>query len=171
MRTVFLALLLAAGTVGGALAENTTVATLLPPLATAAENASINAASLVAVPVLKEPIQKGETITADNIVMKDIPASQAYASTIQDAEELAGQQAIRPLIAGQPVNKLHVRVAPLVSRNQTVTFVFRRGGIELSGQGQALDDGQAGQTIRVVNAATRSTVRGTVTATGTVEMN
>lgn len=147
------------------------VATLLPPPVETRLEAAAPAAATVSVPVLKQPVQKGETITADNLTTLEIPAQQAFASTIASADELAGQQAVRPLGAGQPINRLHVRVAPMVARNQSVTFTFKRGGIELSGSGQALEDGQLGQSIRVINPATRSTILGTVTGNAAVAIN
>lgn len=128
-------------------------------------------AAEVQVPVLKQPLQRGQTITADNITMVGMPASKVFASTITSSNELVGQQTVRPLEAGKAVNKLHVRVAPMISRNQMVTLVYRKGGIELSGSAQALEDGQQGQTIRIVNPSTRSTLTGTVMSDSTVHVN
>lgn len=166
MRVALIALSLLTTT---AWAEGTTVATLLPPPVEAFSTAKT--AETVAVPVLKQAIQKGETITADNVTLLEIPASQAFASTVVDSAALVGQQAQRPLAAGAPVNRLHVRVAPAVTRNQSVTIMYRKGGIELSGRGQAMEDGQIGQSIRVVNPSTRSTVIGTIAEGGIVEVN
>ncbi|PZP38924.1 MAG: flagella basal body P-ring formation protein FlgA [Pseudomonas fluorescens] len=152
------------------LAQSTMVATLLPPPVEALK-ALPAANNMVSVPVLKQPVQKGETIQADNVMMQEIPTSQAFASTITSMDELVGQQAVRPLGAATPVNRLHVKVAALVSRNQLVIMIYRKGGIELSGRAQALEDGQAGQTIRLINPATRSSITGTVTRDGSVEVN
>jgi flagella basal body P-ring formation protein FlgA len=152
-------------------AEGTMVATLLPPPVEALREAPALAADTIAVPVLKEAMAKGETITPENLTTKAIPTSQVYASTITSTDALIGQQLVRPLTAGQPLNKLHVRVAPAISRNQMVTLLFRRGGVELSGRAQALEDGQLGQSIRIINPATRSTLLGTVAAGGVVEVN
>ncbi len=127
--------------------------------------------SEVQVPVLKQPLQRGQTITAENITLMGMPASKVFANTITRSDELVGQQAVRPLEAGKAINNLHVRIAPLVSRNQMVTLVYRKGGIELSGTAQALEDGQQGQAIRIVNPATRSTLTGTVQTDGVVEVN
>ncbi len=148
------------------------VATLLPPPVEAFAS-SVNApeSHTVSVPVLKQALQKGETITADNVTLQEIPASQSFTSTITGTDELVGQQAVRPLAAGAPINRLHVRVAPSISRNQAVTLVFKRGGIELTGRGQALEDGALGQSIRVINPTTRATLVGTVAAGAVVEVN
>lgn len=123
------------------------------------------------VPVLKQAVQKGETLTADVLTEATFPTSQVFASTLTNRDDLIGQQALRPLEAGKPINKLHVRVAPLISRNQIVTLVYQRGGVQLSGSAQALEDGQLGQSIRIVNPSTRSTLTGTVRAGGQVEVN
>ena len=134
-------------------------------------HAEAPAPATVSVPVLKQGVQKGETLTADNLTAAPFPTSQVFASTLTNREVLIGQQALRPLEAGKPINKLHVRVAPLISRNQIVTLVYQRGGVQLSGSGQALEDGQLGQSIRIVNPSTRSTLTGTVRAGGQVEVN
>lgn len=152
-------------------AQTAALPALLPPLAEDTSFPSAADTATVQVPVLKQPLQRGQTITADNIIMANIPAAKLFASTVAQAEELAGQQAIRPLESGKPISRLHVRVTPMVSRNQVVTLVYRKGGIELSGSAQALEDGQQGDSIRVLNPATRSTLTGTVTAAGTIEMN
>lgn len=128
-------------------------------------------ADSVTVPVLKESLTKGTIILAEHLTEKTIPTSQAFASTVMTSDALIGQQLVRPLGAGMPINRLHVRVAPAVSRNQAVTLVYRRGGVELTGRATAMEDGQTGQSIRIVNPATRSTLIGTVAANGTVEMN
>jgi flagellar basal body P-ring formation protein FlgA len=169
-RALILTALLCATT---AQAQIAAIPALLPPpaLTDDALHAGANANTEMQVPVLKQPLQRGQTITADNLTMVSVPASKVFASTITSADELVGQQAVRPLESGKAVNKLHVRVAPLVSRNQMVTLIYRRGGIELSGTAQALEDGQQGDSIRIVNPATRSTLTGTVKTDGVVEVN
>ncbi len=171
MRTTIIAL----AAIGLPLAVHAADATpmLLPPPVEAlqAVPAKAPAADTVMVPVLKEALPKGTTIMAEHLTEKAIPASQAFASTVMSASGLIGQQTLRPLAAGVAINRLHVRVAPAISRNQLVTLVYRRGGIELTGRAQALEDGQPGQSIRIVNPSTRSTLVGTVSAGGTVEVN
>jgi flagella basal body P-ring formation protein FlgA len=142
---------------------------LLPPPVEALQAAP--QVATIAVPVLKESLPKGSTIMAEHLTEKAIPTSQAFVSTIMSTDELIGQQTLRPLQAGTAINRLHVRVAPAISRNQLVTLVYRRGGIELTGRAQALEDGQTGQSIRIINPTTRSTITGTVAADGSVIIN
>jgi len=141
------------------------VALAVLPLAVWAQGA------VVPVPVLKAALERGATITADNLTTAPFPAGEVYASTVGDAAQLVGLQAVRALPAGRPINRLHVRVAPAVARNQAVTLSYARGGVQLTGHGQALEDGALGQSIKVLNPATRATLVGTVRAAGVVGVN
>lgn len=125
----------------------------------------------VQVPVLKEAIQKGQLITADDIALKDVSASQVFASTITESAQLENMQATRSLPADEPVNRLHVKVAPAIERGAAVTLRFAKGGIELTSKGQALEEGKLGQSIRVLNPATRATLVGVVQPQGVVQVN
>lgn len=169
MHTKFILIALCLTVVTTAGADELSVATLLPPPEQAQQTPAAKA--MATVPVLKQPVQKGDIITPDNIITTEIPSAQVYVSTIDNIDELSGQQAVRSLPAGAAINRLHVRVAPMISRNEGVNMVFNRGGVELSARGQALEDGQRGESIRVMNPSTRSTILGTITAAGTVEIN
>ncbi|NBV54134.1 MAG: flagella basal body P-ring formation protein FlgA [Proteobacteria bacterium] len=125
----------------------------------------------ISVPVLKQAVQKGQTIMPENIMLQATSAGSVFASTVTQPQQIEGLQAVRPLAAGQPISKLHLRVAPAIARNTAVVLRFSRGGIELTGSGTALEDGQVGQTIKVLNPATRSTLIGTVHANNIVEIN
>jgi flagellar basal body P-ring formation protein FlgA len=127
--------------------------------------------AVTTLPVLKQGVSKGEVITADNLVDKQIPTSQVFASTITDGNELSGQEATRTLAAGAPINKLHVRVAPAISKNDLVSIRYQQGSVELVVKGQALEDGQVGQSIRVLNPGTRTTLVGIVGKDNVVEVN
>ena len=52
--------------------------------------------------------------------------------------------------------------APSVSRNQSIPLVAVANGIRLSAPGRALKDGQSGDTIPVLNTATRIPLQGVV---------
>lgn len=54
------------------------------------------------------------------------------------------------------------KALPSVHRNQAVMLVALGDGIRLSAPGRALKDGQSGETIPVLNTATRSALKGVV---------
>ncbi len=128
-------------------------------------------ADSVSVPVLRVPVAKGTTITADMLREFDVSTSKVFASTLTDAQAIVGLQAVRSLAPGVPLNRLHLRAAPLVARGSAVPFEFRRGGLLLRGSGTALQDGALGETIRVLNPATRATLNGVVGDNGVVTVN
>lgn len=127
--------------------------------------------SQVSVPVPLRTIEKGATIQPDDLTTAEFPSNKVFVSTVKSLAELTGQQAIRALPAGQPVNNLHVRTAPAVARGALVTLRFSRGGVQLTGNGQALQDGAVGQSIKVLNPATRATLVGTIASNNTVDIN
>ena len=51
---------------------------------------------------------------------------------------------------------------PAVHRNQSIVLVAQSEGIRLSAPGRALKDGQPGETIPVLNTATRMALKGVV---------
>lgn len=120
------------------------------------------------IPVLTSSVAKGTAITADMLTQQAVPTSQVFASTITAPQALVGQQTTRALMAGQPINRLHVRAVPLVARESAVTVLYERGSVTLTGRADALEDGQLGQSIRVRNPASRTTLVATVSGPGTV---
>lgn len=138
---------------------------------TALSAAAFAQVATVTVPVLKTPLQKGSLITEENIATLQLPQNEVFASTITDATQLAGLTTVRPLPAGQPVNRLHVKATAAVSRNDVVSIRYKSGAVELTMKGQALEDGQLGQTIKVINPNTRATIAGIVREGGVVDIN
>lgn len=137
----------------------------LPTLLFAEQSAEVPTTTI---PVLTSSVAKGTTLTADLITQQPVPASQIFASTITTPQALVGQQTTRALTAGQPINRLHVRAVPLVARESAVTVLYERGSVTLSGRADALEDGQLGQSIRVRNPASRTTLVAIVSGPGTV---
>lgn len=124
----------------------------------------------VSIAVPARAIAPGQVITSDMLTTKTIDSGQVYASTLQADDELVGQQATKPLRAMQPVNRLHVKPATDVNRNTLVTVIYRRPGLELTGSGQALEDGRIGETIRVLNPDSKATLIAKVVSANQVEV-
>ena len=58
----------------------------------------------------------------------------------------------------------------LVDRNEIVALSFKSGGLAILTEGRALARGGVGDRIRVMNLASRTTVTGTITRPGEVEV-
>ena len=78
------------------------------------------------------------------------------------AAQAIGQEARVTLYAGRPIPLSGLAPPALVERNQLVTLIFRRGGLDIRADGRALGRGAAGDEIRIMNLGSRSTIFGTV---------
>jgi flagella basal body P-ring formation protein FlgA len=125
----------------------------------------------LSLPVPAVALAKGAIITSTDLSTSQIPITRAFVSLVQQPAQAIGMQTLRALPAGMPISKLHLRQPPLVARGALVDFTFTRGGVRLSGQAQALEDGQAGQNIRLLNVATRATLLGVIQPNGQVILN
>jgi flagella basal body P-ring formation protein FlgA len=131
---------------------------LLAPAAVAAR-----ADSLVATQV----IRAASVIGPEHVAL--VPAE--IAGALADPGEAVGHEARVTIYPGRPVRAGDLRAAALVERNQIVPLVFRHGGLTILAEGRALERGAAGDVIRTLNLASRSTVSGRVNADGEVVVN
>jgi flagella basal body P-ring formation protein FlgA len=72
--------------------------------------------------------------------------------------------------AGRPLGADDVTPPPMVLRNQVIRLHYSQGGMSITTEGRALEQGALGQVVRVMNLASRETLAGTVLADGSVEV-
>jgi flagellar basal body P-ring formation protein FlgA len=99
------------------------------------------------------------------LVDADIPGA------LTDADAAIGLEARVTLYAGRPITADDLGAAALVERNQTVSLVYRSGGLSILTEGRALTRGGAGDVIKVMNLASHTTVTGTIDIDGSVSVN
>lgn len=124
---------------------------------------------------LATPVQ-AETLTAARVVRPNAIISPGdlgvMTSTVPGAltpdVDVVGLEARITLYPGRPILPDHVGPAALVERNQPVVVIFRSGGLTISADGRALSRGAEGDTVRVMNLASRTTVSGKVQPDGSV---
>jgi flagella basal body P-ring formation protein FlgA len=122
------------------------------------------------VPVFVNPVGKDVVVMADMLTEADVAAQSVLPGIVASATQVVGLQTVRPIPAGQPLNKLHFKVRPVVMRGAPVVVRYVKGGVELTMQGQALEDGQMNDTVKVTNPGTRTPLVGRVTAPGVVTL-
>ncbi len=120
------------------------------------------------VPVLAQPIARGEIIRTDSVVLQEIKRSPAGIDYITDSTALIGMAAKRPLRAGVPLRITDIAQPQIIKKGDLVTIAFEAPGLSLSIRGKALDDGVYGQSIRVMNTQTNRTFEGVAAAAGYV---
>jgi len=90
----------------------------------------------------------------------DVRAVRMRASRVPDqavisADQVAGMQLRRPVAAGQPLRLADLMRPPLVQHGSIVQVELRDGGLAVTAQATALDDGAEGERIRVQNVNSR----------------
>lgn len=124
--------------------------------------------AVVSVPVLNDNLQHGRVITEDDIQVVTIKERQFNERMIADPRDLIGMTARRVIVAGRPVQRNDL-VAPLVvSRGELVTLFLSQGGMRLTTQVKAMQDGAKGDIIRVVNMNSNQALQAVITGTRAV---
>ncbi len=116
--------------------------------------------------VSTQVIRPKTVISADYLAVKavDIPG------TYTDIAHLVGLEARIAIYPGRPIRSGDVGPPALIDRNQTVTLIYQRGGLVIIAEARALDRAAAGETIRVMNLSSHTTVAGFVQSDGTVRV-
>lgn len=121
-----------------------------------------SARPLVEVPAPLQPLREGQLVEPALLGTVWVPESALAPDVLLAAEEIVGREAGRRLAAGRPLREGDLRAPRLVRKGEVVTLVFQRGGIELTAQARALQDGAEGERIRAVNLDSERPVSGLV---------
>lgn len=140
---------------------------LLLAFAALAGAAAAEPAAPIEIPVLRQPLQPGAIIEADDLVTRAVSVQRLRAGTITRAEDIVGKTPRRALRAGIPLDMRDVEAPRLVRRGEQVSVAYVAGGIRLEMSGRALDDGARGETIRIQNTKSAATIEAVVTGPGT----
>jgi flagella basal body P-ring formation protein FlgA len=123
---------------------------------------------VVSVPVLGRIMQRGEVIRDADIEMIDMQQNAVPRNAVLDKRRLVGQAPRRMLHAGTPLSLNDVQPPVIVARGSLVTLLLRTDRMLITAQGKALEDGAAGETIRVLNTRSKTTIEGRVSGSGQV---
>lgn len=116
----------------------------------------------IEVPVLVQPVRDGQTIEPALLGAVWIPERSLRPDVLLTTEEIIGREAERRLPPGRPLRQTDLRSPRLVRKGEVVTLLFRRGPIEISAQGRALEDGSEGARVRATNLDSERPVAGLV---------
>ena len=132
---------------------------------------TVQASQMAEIPVLNRAVEAGELIDAKDISIKPINASTIPTSLITSADDLVGREAVRSLRPGLPVQMHHVRIPPEARRGEEVVIRYQNNGILLEAKGRALEDGNQGDTIKVMNVASSKILAAVVLSDGLVRIS
>lgn len=122
------------------------------------------------IPVLTRGMQKGDVVGEADVAWTTLRSNQVQRGVLTEHEQVVGQQLRHAVRAGQPLRAHDLQRPVLVSKGSLVTMVLNSGSMQLSAVGRAVEDGGAGETIRVTNTQSKVTVQATVEAPGVVSV-
>ncbi len=117
---------------------------------------------LIALPVPQNHLHPGEVIQARDIGWRNVRANQATYNTINSLDELVGQSARRPLLAGHLIKRTDVMPRQLVAKGDFVTVHFHSKTMSLTYRGLAMENGAINDVIRISNPRSKKVIEGKV---------
>jgi flagellar basal body P-ring formation protein FlgA len=140
-------------------------------LAMAMLGAGAALAATLDLPVPRVTIYPGDTISADQLADRAFLAHTVTRSSVfDDRQALIGKVARRTLLPGQPVAVHAVRDPYLVNQGKSSLVIFESGGLTITTQAIALQNGGAGDVITLRNPDSGTVIQGTVEHDGTVRV-
>jgi flagella basal body P-ring formation protein FlgA len=112
--------------------------------------------------VVRHTIRRGEVITADKLELAEVPRSPAPGA-FTEIEPLIGRRMVQTLSAGVPIRERHLQMEWSVRADDPIVIETNTGEMVIAMSGIALQDGQAGDFIRVRNLRSGRVVTGMVT--------
>jgi len=125
---------------------------------------------LIEAPHLSGSLPSGAVLTAADIEMQPISLRYADAQGIAPLVALVGKALKRPARAGMLLGTSDVAEPEIIKRSQMVTLYYRKGPLNLTVKGQALNAAAKGETVAVLNLISKKIVNGVAAAPGAVEL-
>lgn len=116
--------------------------------------------------VAAETIRAGTVLTP---AMLDV-APLAAPGALDDVRDAVGLEARVNLYPNRPVRPQDLGLPTVIERNAAVSLIYAADGLRITAEGRALDRAGAGEPVRVMNMASRSTVTGVAIGAGIVEV-
>ncbi|WP_368185780.1 flagellar basal body P-ring formation chaperone FlgA [Aestuariibius sp. HNIBRBA575] len=124
-------------------------------------------------PAFSETLLASRTIRSQEIIGPEdvVLAAGNYAGGVSDPSLLIGMEARVALYAGRPIRLGDVSTPAVVERNAIITLIYDRAGLVISTEGRALERAAAGDYIRVMNLASRTTITARVEENGSATVS
>lgn len=117
-------------------------------------------------PVPARHLRRGETITATDVIWRQVRSRAGDHIMISDLDSLVGFTPRRTLIAGKPIRRSDVTPRMVVRKGDQIQISLSTGSMTLTTRGVALQAGAIGETIRIRNVNSRKIIEATVTNAG-----
>ncbi|MCL4410811.1 MAG: flagellar basal body P-ring formation chaperone FlgA [Gammaproteobacteria bacterium] len=115
--------------------------------------------------VARQDIATGQLITAELLTTEQMDLSRASQQSVYAVSELIGQVSRRQIRSGQPMQSHMVHQPPVIQRGQIVVIRAEGNGFSVSREGEALENGAIGESIRI-RVGQREIIHARVTGPG-----
>ena len=117
-----------------------------------------HARAILMVPVLTGRLDSGDIIGISDLDWIAVESQRIGPDVILDEDEMVGLAVRRTLSPGQPLRAADLRAPVIVPRGDTVTIHYHVGTLAITARGRALQDGAAGDVVRVINTDSNRTI-------------
>jgi flagella basal body P-ring formation protein FlgA len=128
-------------------------------------------AELVEVAVATRALERNETVKPSDIALERRPREAVSSDAVFDAKPLAGRVARRALGQGSLLRPGDLARPELVVRGEVVTAVYETPGISLAMRVKAVEGGALGDSVAVLNPASKKTLQAVVVGPGRVSVH
>lgn len=146
-------------------------ATVTTPGRAEAMKVSGRAQPVESIPVLKNRVAAGETITRGDVEWMQVPAGRYGGGYVDQISDLVGQSPRRALAAGAPVRAGDVGRPEAVAKNVLVTMLAQGPGITITTTGRALEAGSIGDVVQVMNLQSKKVLQAIIIGSNQVQVN
>jgi flagellar basal body P-ring formation protein FlgA len=119
----------------------------------------------VKLPFVVRSIAPGQVIQENDLEWNTVEIGSNLRNAVLKMADLVDktprQKNLEP---GQLIKVRDIQNPVLVKKNEMVTLLYQKNDLTIEQQGKSLDDGGAGDTVRVLNPVSRKPIVGTVTA-------
>jgi flagella basal body P-ring formation protein FlgA len=121
--------------------------------------------------VAARPLQRGQILTAVDLDVARRDLSRLHRDYFTDAASLVGKRVKRTLRRHAVVTPRSIEANEVVRRGSDVTILAANPVVEVRMRGKALDDGAAGERIKVRNLSSGREISATVVGRGLVRVH
>jgi flagella basal body P-ring formation protein FlgA len=109
----------------------------------------------------------GQVLQRESLKLERMEADKINKAHYQELQGLEGQELMRAMRAGEPIRVSDLRPATLVKRGEMVLMIVGTPAtFEISVKAEAMQDGRAGEQIKLRNTESGRTLSAVVTGKG-----
>ncbi|MGD1015735.1 MAG: flagellar basal body P-ring formation chaperone FlgA [Roseiarcus sp.] len=124
-----------------------------------------------ALPTPRVVIYPGDVIREDMLADRSAETAMGLGPFVQARSQLVGKMARRTLLPGAAIPVAGIDNPRLVANGAEIKLVYSEDGLTIVTVGEAMQDGAAGDVVKVRNSDSGVTVSGTVQPDGAVRVS